>query len=177
MSDEPFYQKINDPCVRLMESEEAYRLVYGLQCFPDGIGVRRIRGEKCHDFDRFHQEVSAALQFPDYYGHNEAALDECITDLDWLPAPWYLIHIPNAERLLAGEDPECFDWAIETLLRAGMSWAHPAELGAGRSGRQPTPFNAILSGSTESMIRAERVISRFNGERYFQETAAQLRPG
>ncbi len=30
--------------------------------------------------------ISNAMHFPDYFGHNWDALDECLGDMDWLPA-------------------------------------------------------------------------------------------
>src|SRR5262249_52404434 len=53
--------------------------------------VRVIRGRKSRTVRAFFDEVSAALQFPYYFGENWAAFDECITDLDWLAGDAYLL--------------------------------------------------------------------------------------
>lgn len=43
-----------------------------------------LRGLRCKDEDDFFKEVSAAFQFPWYFGENWPAFDECICDLEWL---------------------------------------------------------------------------------------------
>ena len=42
--------------------------------------------------------VSTAMQFPDYFGNNWDALDECLGDMDWLPADGYLLILRDAAR-------------------------------------------------------------------------------
>jgi hypothetical protein len=42
-----------------------------------------IRGKRCTTRASLFQECAAALQFPDYFGDNWDALEECITDLEW----------------------------------------------------------------------------------------------
>lgn len=41
-----------------------------------------------------------ALAFPDYFGHNWAAFDECINDLDWLTENYCVIILNNIDRML-----------------------------------------------------------------------------
>ena len=49
-------------------------------------------------------EMAAAFQFPDYFGENWAALDECLADLSWLPAAGYVVLIRESSEVLALED-------------------------------------------------------------------------
>jgi RNAse (barnase) inhibitor barstar len=35
--------------------------------------------------------IAEVFKFPDYFGHNLDALDECITDLEWINADNYVI--------------------------------------------------------------------------------------
>ncbi|HST60807.1 MAG TPA: barstar family protein, partial [Longimicrobium sp.] len=88
-----------DPVV-FMDTAEAHRQVYALQCDPGGLAVRVIRGSRCGTASMLHDEIAAALQFPNYYGENWDALDECITDLEWMPAEGYLLHLTDVERVL-----------------------------------------------------------------------------
>ena len=43
-----------------------------------------LRGKRCKTEQDFLIEVSASFQFPDYYGENWSAFDECIQDLEWI---------------------------------------------------------------------------------------------
>jgi len=45
-----------------------------------------LRGKRCKTEDSFFHEVSAAFQFPYYFGENWPAIDECLCDLEWLNA-------------------------------------------------------------------------------------------
>ncbi len=49
-------------------------------------------------------EFAAALQFPPYFGENWGAFDECIEDLEWLPATGYLLLLIDATELLVDEE-------------------------------------------------------------------------
>ncbi len=41
-------------------------------------------------------EIADAFHFPDYFGHNWDALDECLADLDWIPSDNYVLFVDNA---------------------------------------------------------------------------------
>lgn len=44
----------------------------------------------------FFEEISQDFNFPDYFGFNWDALEECLKDLDWLKAEGYIYIILNA---------------------------------------------------------------------------------
>jgi len=151
---ESFYQSINDPPVIFMPDDEANDLVYGLQCDPAGGAVRVIRGRKCPDYAALHNEVAAALQFPGYYGENWDAMDECITDLAWMPAQWYLIHVNGIERVLP-EDGKGLGIFLRILHDAGKRWARPESRGLASDEQNfRRPFHTIISGSEAGLRRA-----------------------
>src|SRR5947209_15322277 len=76
----------------------AYRLNYEL---GSQLAVRVVRGSRMRRVDDLFGEFSAALQFPYYFGNNWAAFDECLADLDWLPAKGYILIISEASTLLS----------------------------------------------------------------------------
>lgn len=76
--------------------DAAAAFVFKLQCALGNGVVRVIRGHKCTSYEALHNEIAAALQFPDYYGENWDALDECLGDLDWLPGDWYFLPKGNS---------------------------------------------------------------------------------
>jgi RNAse (barnase) inhibitor barstar len=86
-----------------------------------GAAVRVLRGGKMRAVGGFYDEVGAALQFPYYFGENLAALDECLRDLEWLPADRYVVVVRDAADVLADAD-EAFDAWLDILRGAQDSW-------------------------------------------------------
>src|SRR5262249_51187363 len=104
--------------------------------------VRVIRGRKSRTVRAFFDEVSAALQFPYYFGENWAAFDECITDLDWLPGDAYLFLISRADLLLCDAGPEEFQILVTSLASANVEWVTPNAYMPRQ--RPPTPFHVLV---------------------------------
>jgi hypothetical protein len=65
--------------------------------------VALLRGERCQTYEGFFSECAAALQFPNYFGNNWNAWDECINDLDWLEFTSLAIVIDCFELLFSKE--------------------------------------------------------------------------
>lgn len=86
--------------------------------------VRIIRGQRCPTADRLFQEFAAALQFPYYFGHNWDALDECLNDLEWLPASAYVLVVTRMERLLTSSGNEYYVF-MRMVERTASEWAKP----------------------------------------------------
>jgi RNAse (barnase) inhibitor barstar len=153
-----FYKRITDLPIILLSQDEADNLVFSLQCSPDRGAVKVIRGWKCSTYEALHNEVAAALQFPNYYGENWNAMDECITDLEWMPADWYLIHVSAIEDVLPG-DEESFSIFLRILLDAGKGWANPEMRGlANTEEAVKKPFNVIISGTEEGLFRLRNAL-------------------
>lgn len=76
-----------------------------------GTIVRTIDGRRCTSSAGFFTEIAAALEFPAYFGHNWDALNDCLIDMGWLPAPGYVVVMTEAE--LAFTAPGGNDaWAV-----------------------------------------------------------------
>ena len=73
------------------------------------------------------RNIAAALAFPDWFGHNWDALEDCLTDLSWREAPGYV---------LLFEEPQPGDdlGILTDILRSSAEWW------AGRG----KPFFAVL---------------------------------
>lgn len=65
------------------------------------------------------RSFAAALEFPDWFGGNWDALEDCLTDLSWVPAAGYLVLIEGAGTL-AGDD---FAVLREILESAARFWS------------------------------------------------------
>jgi len=81
------------------------------------------------------------LDFPDYFGHNWDALEECLIDLEWLPAKGYILLITDAGRVLP-DDEEEYETFLEILRDAGEAWGTGE---AGMGPRRATPFHALFA--------------------------------
>jgi RNAse (barnase) inhibitor barstar len=118
---------------------------------PDGYALRIIKGAKCQTTAGLLTECARALDFPDYFGHNWDALEECLADLEWLPAKGYILLITDAGRVLP--DEEEYETFIEILRDAGEAWGSGQ---AGMGARQATPFHVLFAVSEQEKAKRAR---------------------
>lgn len=69
------------------------------------------------DKTRLLKNIAAALGFPDWFGHNWDALEDCLTDLSWREAPGYVLLF---EKPQPGDD---LGVLIDILRSAAEFWA------------------------------------------------------
>ena len=81
------------------------------------------------------------MNFPDYFGGNWNAFDECINDLSWLTSEQYVILISKTDKLLVN-DNENFEVLINILSDTCMEWAEGREYGELIT--FPTPVHVFL---------------------------------
>jgi RNAse (barnase) inhibitor barstar len=65
--------------------------------------------------------VAMSLHFPKDFGHNWDALEECLTDLEWVDADGYLIYYDHIDGLLEAH-PDQFETLVEIVRDAVASW-------------------------------------------------------
>jgi hypothetical protein len=63
------------------------------------------------------RNIAAALQFPDWFGHNWDALEDCLADLSWRDATGFVLLFSDAEP---GDD---FGVLSDVLRSSAESWA------------------------------------------------------
>jgi hypothetical protein len=107
------------------------------------MALRVVRGDKMRTLSGVFDELAAAFQFPYYFGENWAALDECLSDLDWLAAEGYVMAVSNVVALLKEEDPEDRTIFLRLLNRVCTYWAtergrHPLRQS------KPIPFHILF---------------------------------
>jgi hypothetical protein len=108
-----------------------------------GLTSRLLRGAKMRTEASCFDEFGAALQFPDYFGENWPALDECLADLSWLPGRSYVFVITDADQVLAEEPQVRFDLLLDVIGRAATTWAEPVT--AGETWDRPAvPLHVVL---------------------------------
>jgi len=116
-----------------------------LHVFPSLVFIT-VRGEACRTKIALFEEFARALKFPDYFGHNWDAFDECINDLEGLDGTGYVVAVSKAERLLPDDDVE-YAKLIDILSNAGSEWAAPPDQ------RAPKPFHVVLMVSSTDHVR------------------------
>ncbi|MBH0202258.1 MAG: barstar family protein [Nitrospira sp.] len=105
---------------------------------PPGFAVRIIQGKNCRTPSALFTEFARALDFPDYFGHNWDALEECLADFEWLHAKGYILLIHDADAVLP-EDEEEYETLLEIFSDAGEAWSK-GQTAEGRS----APFHVCF---------------------------------
>ncbi|WP_327002939.1 barstar family protein [Dactylosporangium sp. NBC_01737] len=117
--------------------------------------VARLDGVRMADVEHMFYEFSDALLFPGYFGWNWAALSDCLSDLQWLPADGYLLVVENAPEMLSSSAGDrCTLFGV--LSRAVRHWANPI----GRPGGEGVAFKVLLvCDRDEDVVRLRREIA------------------
>jgi len=125
------------------------------------LAICLLRGQHMQDMQGLYNEMGAALQFPLYFGRNWAALDECLADLEWLPATGYVLVFADAPMILkssAKEDPGAF---FQLLTRISGEWAERSGEGPERG---PKSFHVLLHAETSEAEQFAQVVNAAIGE-------------
>jgi hypothetical protein len=107
---------------------------------PPGVVVRTLDGGRCRTKRALLAEMAHALAFPAHFGGTWDALEDCLTDLEWLPGTGYRLIVRAADRLLARE-PASYATLIALLQDVGRAWGTEA---TGHPGRGPVAFHTVL---------------------------------
>ena len=108
---------------------------------PPGFVLKSIKGAKCKTPAALFAEFAKVMELPEYFGHNWDALEECLADLEWMPAKGYVLLLTDAEQILP-QDEEEYATLLEVLSDAGEAW------GTGQAGmgeRPATPFHVLFA--------------------------------
>ncbi len=134
--------RLKGPFLHLLvtSDSDAFNLAWSFQrTGKPGCVARVLRGHKAATTQGFFDEIAAALQFPPYFGENWNALDECLTDLEWLPAEAYILVVIQAARLLEKE-PDQRPVLLGCLDGAAQEWSKSPG-----NQRPPRPFHVLLT--------------------------------
>ncbi len=78
-----------------------------------------IREDQIEDIETFYDEIAKALSFPDYFGRNLDALEDMLSDLDWIPFQHIFLIFRNSNSLSLMLDND-FD-AVMDILSSPMN--------------------------------------------------------
>lgn len=114
---------------------------------PTGYLPVLIDGKRCQTKADLFSTFTEALAFPSYFGENWDAFEECINDMEWMPARGYVIVILEAEYLLIDNQAD-YDIFVDIMQEAGRRWASPQ---SGEWARPAIPFHMILTVGDEKI--------------------------
>jgi RNAse (barnase) inhibitor barstar len=77
---------------------------------------------RCKTLSNFLDEIGRVFIFPNYYGKNMNALDECINDLEWINSLQYTLVFEKFENFLIDESEETFVSIIDFFSRVSKEW-------------------------------------------------------
>ncbi|MEN6307508.1 MAG: barstar family protein [Anaerohalosphaeraceae bacterium] len=124
--------------------------------------IRQLNAEIMRTQDGFYDELSHALEFPKYFGRNLNALDECITDLNWLSVSGpILLVIKNSEMLLSNASNNLFEGFLAVFNDAGNQWSCPVEEGE-EWDRPALPFHVIFQVESNTRKQFEIKLQKFS---------------
>jgi RNAse (barnase) inhibitor barstar len=86
-----------------------------------GMAICRVRLAGVRSKEGFLAAVAQALQFPDWFGHNWDALEDCLTDMAWQPAPGYVVILAQGDDFRLAQ-PEEFAMALRVFDAASDYW-------------------------------------------------------
>jgi RNAse (barnase) inhibitor barstar len=66
--------------------------------------------------------IARIMEFPDYFGHNWDALEECLKDLEWLPAKGYILLFPHPTNFI-NNSPADFETFTGIAISVSKYWA------------------------------------------------------
>jgi RNAse (barnase) inhibitor barstar len=98
-----------------------------------GLDVFRINLTEVADKQGLLRAVAEALSFPEYFGMNWDALEECLTDLSWLLVAGYIVFITGTRRFTESSAAD--------MKTAGQIFKSAASYWKGKK----VPFYAVLS--------------------------------
>jgi hypothetical protein len=88
---------------------------------PQGIQIFYLDGRDVCDKQSFLSKIATVMKFPDYFGYNWDAFDECITDLDWFSAERYVL-IYDQPEVFSKAAPKEWETAYSLLQAAVAYW-------------------------------------------------------
>ncbi len=87
----------------------------------DGVSVFTLHCGRCPTEREFLTQIGAAFAFPDYYGHNLDALDECLFSPDYL-GNVHAVFVFSQAQLLLAEESKHIGVIADIIATAGCAW-------------------------------------------------------
>ena len=143
------------PHLHLLIAPQAAASTALLALRQQSIAVRFVRGGKAATKQALLDELSAALQFPSYFGNNWDACADCLRDLSWLDhSGGIAVVFTDADRLLIDAGEPAFKTLLAVLTETAKHWD---KTNAAKSSR---PFHVVFQAEAENV---QKLMQRFPG--------------
>ncbi|WP_378187393.1 barstar family protein [Aquimarina sp. W85] len=106
--------------------------------------ITAIDGNQCKSVKDFVVEIGRAFSFPDYYGENLDALNDCINDLDWILKDNYILIINNFELFISDNKQDRKDM-IDFLDEISEQWRLGPQAEGQDKSRKKADFKVIYN--------------------------------
>ena len=80
-----------------------------------------LEGKKIEGKQQFLNHAAVVMHFPDHFGNNWDAFEDCITDLEWIEADGYVIYFDHTEAFAEHHESE-LETVVELFQDAIDSW-------------------------------------------------------
>lgn len=107
-----------------------------------------IEGQNCQKVEDLFQEFATKLNFPNYFGENWSAFDECLNDLEWLDSEKFVLFIKDFDKVLIG-DEEGFQVFVNILISTINEWISGRDYDSFPT--PPTPFHLVIHCNKENV--------------------------
>ena len=91
-----------------------------------GFAFFHIDGKTIGRKEQLLNHVATAMRFPKEFGHNWDALEDHLTDLEWVGADGYVLYFDHLDGFAAAH-PDQFETLVEILRDAVASWKEDGE--------------------------------------------------
>jgi hypothetical protein len=108
----------------------------------DRIFIAEINGTTIQSVNDLFDALKRSFHFPEYFGFNWNAVDECLNDLDWLKAKAYLLIVRAIDSFRMNEAD--FQIFIKVLNKTSREWRQGRNYNPEFS-TQPTPFHVVMT--------------------------------
>lgn len=111
-----------------------------------GASVHHVDGATATDEKGLMRAFSAAMDFPGYFGGTWDSLDECLTDLEWLPSRHVVVVLRNAASLLS-QATDDLEILAEILWTTAEAWGEASDEAT------PMSFHVVLQDQPGTLSR------------------------
>jgi RNAse (barnase) inhibitor barstar len=105
-----------------------------------GMAFFQLEGQKISKKEQFLNHASLAMHFPEHFGNNWDAFEDCLTDLSWVDEEGYVIFYDHFGSF-AEHAPSQFETALEVFKSAVESWRE-----------QNKPMFVLLRGESDAEL-------------------------